>query len=85
MLLYNKSKGVVLAGLTRRRLAEVALFNKPTNVGTVINSIKKTNEEIAREVLEGKWGNGADRKNRLNQAGYNYSDIQAIVNKILRT
>lgn len=44
---------------------------------------KKTNEEIAEEVMQGKWGNGNDRKKRLTDAGYNYNDIQAIVNKKL--
>lgn len=43
---------------------------------------KKSNEEIAKEVLQGKWGNGAARKKRLTDAGYNYSAIQAIVNKL---
>ena len=42
---------------------------------------KKSNEEIAREVMAGKWGNGTDRKNRLTAAGYNYAAVQAIVNK----
>lgn len=44
---------------------------------------KKSNEEIATEVINGVWGNGQDRKNRLTQAGYNYDDIQAIVNNRL--
>lgn len=44
---------------------------------------KKSNEEIAKEVIAGKWGNGADRKNRLTQAGYNYSEVQKCVNKLL--
>ena len=44
---------------------------------------KKSNEEIASEVIEGKWGNGEERKNRLTNAGYNYSDIQKIVNQKL--
>ena len=41
----------------------------------------KTNEELAEEVKDGKWGNGEDRKNRLAAAGYDYDAIQAIVNK----
>ena len=45
---------------------------------------KKTNEEIAREVLVGKWGNGTERKQRLANAGYNYSEIQKIVNKLAK-
>lgn len=44
---------------------------------------RKSNEEIANEVLNGAWGNGEDRKNRLSAAGYNYDDIQAIVNNRL--
>lgn len=42
---------------------------------------KKSNEEIANEVLVGQWGNGEDRKNKLTAAGYDYNAIQAIVNQ----
>ncbi len=42
---------------------------------------KKSNEEIADEVIAGKWGNGDDRKKRLAAAGYDPSAIQAIVNQ----
>ena len=45
---------------------------------------KKSNEEIAKEVIQGKWGNGAVRKKKLTDAGYNYSVIQALVNKMLK-
>lgn len=44
---------------------------------------RKSNDEIATEVINGVWGNGQDRKNRLTQAGYNYDDIQRIVNNRL--
>jgi len=44
---------------------------------------KKSNEEIAREVVQGKWGNGATRKKKLTKAGYNYSVIQKLVNKMM--
>ena len=43
---------------------------------------KKSNEEIAKEVLAGKWGNGATRKSKLEKAGYNYAAIQKLVNKM---
>lgn len=46
-------------------------------------SNKKSNETIANEVIKGLWGNGADRKNKLTAAGYDYDTIQAIVNKKL--
>lgn len=42
--------------------------------------IKKTNDEIATEVISGKWGNGEERKNALTKAGYDYNTIQSIVN-----
>lgn len=45
---------------------------------------KKTNEEIAKEVLAGKWGNGVDRKSRLTAAGYDYNAIQKIVNDLCK-
>lgn len=43
----------------------------------------KSNEQIAREVIQGKWGNGADRKERLQNAGYSYGEVQRLVNEIL--
>lgn len=46
--------------------------------------VKKSNAEIAKEVWAGKWGNGADRKKRLEAAGYNYAAIQAEVEKIAK-
>ena len=45
---------------------------------------KKTNEEIAKEVIQGKWGNGQARKDALTKAGYNYNTIQSIVDKLLK-
>ena len=47
------------------------------------NSNRKSNEELANEVIRGDWGNGQDRKNRLTAAGYDYSAIQSIVNRKL--
>lgn len=44
----------------------------------------KTNVEIAHEVLEGLWGNGQDRRQRLTEAGYNYDTVQGIVNALVQ-
>lgn len=43
----------------------------------------KTVDELAREVLAGRWGNGEDRKNRITTAGYDYAAVQAKVNELL--
>lgn len=49
----------------------------------VVSGGNKSVEEIAREVLQGKWGNGADRKARLEAAGYDYAEVQAKVNTLV--
>lgn len=49
----------------------------------VVSGGRKSVEEIAHEVLQGKWGNGADRKARLEAAGYNYAEVQAKVNTLV--
>ena len=49
-----------------------------------INGRSPSITEIAKEVVAGKWGNGSERKAKLEKAGYNYGDIQKIVNNLLR-
>ena len=85
--LYNKANKKVLKGLVRRRAFEKELFDKPINgekqdeqnKNDVPN--KKSNEEIAQEVIKGIWGNGQERKENLEKNGYNYEEIQKEVNK----
>lgn len=45
---------------------------------------KKSNEEIAREVIRGWWSNGSERVKRLTAAGYDPKTIQDIVNKLYK-
>ena len=45
--------------------------------------IQKTTSQIVQEVIEGKWGNGKERKENLQNAGYNYYEVQDLVNDIL--
>ena len=45
---------------------------------------KKSEREIAVEVICGKWGNGNERIVNLVNAGYNPTVIQGIVNQIAR-
>ena len=57
-----------------------------TKSGTAVSvsSAKKSTDQIAREVIQGLWGNGADRTNRLKAAGYDPSVIQNRVNQLLK-
>lgn len=77
MLLYTKSGGVTLQGLVNRRKKENALYFTP-----VANSDDL--REVAMDVIAGKYGNGAARRIALQKAGYNYNEIQALVNELLR-
>lgn len=37
--------------------------------------------DVAEAVIRGEWGNGADRRARLQRAGYSYTEVQAEVNR----
>lgn len=44
---------------------------------------RKSNEQLANEVIAGAWGNGEERKQRLSAAGYDPSAVQSLVNQKL--
>lgn len=46
---------------------------------------RKTIDELAQEVIEGKWSIGEERKKLLKEAGYNYQEVQDRVNEILHS
>lgn len=91
ILLYNKGvNGKTLPGLTRRRRAERALFIEPvkeittapsTEPETTSEVAQKTTDELVQEVLEGKYGNGEDRKKAL---GSKYEEVQSRINELLK-
>lgn len=84
--LGNDSNGGMVMRRTRKR-SSVICFIRPKykdNNLSVVDDNKKTDVEIALEVTRGLWGNGADRKNRLVEAGYDPKTIQALVNQLLR-
>lgn len=41
-------------------------------------------EKVAREVINGKYGNGAKRKKAIIALGYDYAEVQAMVNKLIK-
>lgn len=58
-------------------------LTKYDNVEDVENSVdnSKSIEELAKEVIAGKYGNGEERKQKL---GYLYDEVQKKVNEILK-
>lgn len=59
-------------------LFDVSMLGSKANVNT------KTIDELAREVIDGYWGNTPTRKEALTKAGYDYNKVQARVNELLK-
>lgn len=72
--------------MQRNRYNNIVAYARPKYVqGTLTNiTNRKTIQEIAAEVIAGKWGSGNDRRQRLTRAGYDYAEVQKLVNQILK-
>ena len=84
-------KGTVKGGKegdqTGKEICTRSYYNKPWNSvlrykEAVVTPVKSINE-IAEEVINGKWGSGDNRKERLDAAGYNPEEVQKKVNELL--
>lgn len=76
-ILVTRTKGhtvIVTKGFERDNTPPKS---KPAKAG------KKSVEDIAREVIVGKWGVNPERKSKLLKAGYNPSEVQTEVNRLL--
>jgi hypothetical protein len=82
-----QSKGYANKADANKLLSEVkkagftAFVN--TRAADKASTAKKSVSRIAQEVIWGQWGNGADRKKKLTAAGYDYDEVQNMVNKLL--
>ena len=74
---YTRKKGNGNYGMSKNYKYLGCLINPGVKVEL------KSIDEVAKEVINGKWGNGEDRKNRLKAAGYNVNEVQNRVNQIL--
>lgn len=84
----NSSKGKVdgVKGNVDTNYLYTDIFTSTPKASTTSSTTKKkTNTEVAKEVLEGKWGNGDERKKKLKAAGYDYNAVQKIVNELIAT
>ena len=65
----------------------VYAFYRPRWSGTTSTSTsqtkKKSVDELAKEVIAGKWSAGEERKQKLTAAGYSYFAVQNRVNELL--
>ncbi len=67
-------------GLNQNGIFDKALYNALTKK----DDKKKSISEIAKEVANGKWGNGEERKKKLEAAGYDYKEVQKAVNELVK-
>lgn len=89
---YNKQYGMWqyscnghVPGVNGNCDMDIAYVDYPSIIKKRFNGYKlKSIDEIAREVVQGKWGNGNERKHKLETAGYNYNKVQKRVNEILK-
>lgn len=79
---FQKTYGIIVDGVfgsqSLKKANEIVKAHKPKE-----EAPKKTVDELAQEVLDGKWGSGDERKEKLTKAGYDYNAVQKKVNEIL--
>ena len=81
---YNKAGGKKLQGLVNRRQAELDMFKSGSvSVPVTANSLSEDLHKVAQDVINGKYGNGAMRQIKLQKMGYDYNQVQRLVNQIL--
>lgn len=62
---------------------EKAKPTEPAKPAEPTDPPKKSIDELAIEVLQGKWGKGDERKKKIEDAGYDYDAVQKCVNEIV--
>ena len=75
----DKNPGYKVFNVKGEQVYPAVTAAKPTTSTTT----KKTVDQLAQEVLAGKWGNGTARKTALEKAGYNYAAVQAKVDELV--
>ena len=79
-ILVTRSKGHTVIVTESDYKPETQPKPKPQTEGRA----KKSVEAVAKEVIDGKWGNNPERKDKLIKAGYIPAEVQAVVNKLMR-
>ena len=61
-------------------------INSPVRASDLarVSTSRKSVDDLAREVIRGLWGAGAERKRRLTEAGYDYAAVQKRVDELMK-
>ena len=83
--MVNVYTGIDYTQKTNKLVRGDILLYEGHHVAVVVSTDKqkKSVEEVAREVLQGKWSNGEERKRRLTEAGYDYKAVQDKVKELI--
>lgn len=76
---FQKAKGLAVDGKYGPK-SKKALETAYNQIQQKVKSV----DELAKEVIAGKWGNGDERKKKLIAAGYDYAAVQRKVNELLK-
>ncbi|MDD7383050.1 MAG: GH25 family lysozyme [Peptoniphilaceae bacterium] len=77
--LENKEKPSVKVEDKKEEVKKPTTTEKPNTTKEEASSLEK----IAKEVIDGKWSFGENRKTKLEKAGYSYNKVQDKVNELL--
>ena len=80
----NDNGGAVME---RTRRSNIVAYARPKYTGAGVAPTTTNDDnltQIAKDVIAGKYGNGAERKKRRTEAGYNYDIVQARVKELLK-
>ena len=86
-ILVTRTKGhtvVVTEGYPREDEKPTTKPSAKPKPDKAAGKAKKSIEEVASEIIAGKWGNNPERKEKLIKAGYVPAEVQAVVNKLLK-
>lgn len=85
----SKGQKIILQGISQANKLSEFMKSYEQNKSDVEvidlsdNSSLENLDVIVKEVINGKWGNGEERRQKLEEAGYNYEEIQNKVNESL--
>lgn len=69
---------------TGKEICVTSYYNKPWTYVLRYTEKTKTLKQVAMEVIRGNYGNGQTRKNKLQDEGWDYDEVRAMVNSILQ-
>ena len=80
----GKTTGGKTGDQTGKEICVTSYYNKPWTYVLRYTEKTKTLKQVAMEVIRGNYGNGQSRKNKLQDEGWDYEEVRAMVNSILQ-